>query len=213
MGGRALARRTTATGLQPGCRPCDLVGDQPPEPDGTADAGVVVDVGVVVTVPPAAPPLVPAAEGICVVGGSRTIVYFVPSAVFCSVTGVPRCSVIVGAPLAYEPPATAIFAVFAVSETRWKSAPRRLNVTPLVGKSLATATLINSPLSEMIALVGAAAAGEVGVEGVDGAAGVAVGALDPPVGFPGPAEGGAVPPGVTCVTNGSFVANFWNCSS
>ena len=54
----------------------------------------VVEVGVV-----AAPP-VGVALGTCVVGGSRMSVYYDPSAVFCSVSGVPMCSVTVGAPSA-----------------------------------------------------------------------------------------------------------------
>src|SRR4051812_49915192 len=110
-------------------------------------------------------------------------VYFVPSAVFCSVRGVRIFSVIAGAPSAYEPPTMAIFAVFAVSETTWKSEPARRNVAPVVGKSAPTVTPITSPLSEMIALVGAGADGDDGDEGEDGEDGedgVTAGVVDVP---------------------------------
>jgi len=48
-------------------------------------------------------------------------VYRVPSAVFISVTGLFSRSVMVCAPVAYEPPAIEIFAVWAVTDTRWNT--------------------------------------------------------------------------------------------
>src|SRR3954470_9062329 len=106
-------------------------------------------------------------------------VYFVPSAVFCSVRGVPIFNVIAGAPSAYEPPTMAIFAVFAVSETTWKSEPARRNVAPAVGKSPPTVTPITAPLSEMMPLVGAGADGDGGDEGDDGVPAVVVDVAPP----------------------------------
>src|SRR5712691_5604603 len=72
----------------------------------------------------------------------------------------------VGAPEAREPPATEIFAVVAVSATRWKSGVA-------AGKSALTLTGSSTPLTERIGDWGAGA-GAVGVE------------LDP--------EGGTAPP-------------------
>jgi hypothetical protein len=177
-------------------------------PDGTAD---VVDVGALATVP--------VAPGSGVVGGSRMSVYFVPSAVFCSVRAVPIFSVIACAPSAYEPPTIAIFAVLAVSETTWKSEPARRNVAPAVGKSPPTVTPITSPLSEMIALVGAGVEGDDGDEGEDGEDGedgVTAGLVDVP---PPPEPFGAeplltgAPSEVAWAAKGSFDANLWNASS
>src|SRR5712691_4214815 len=62
----------------------------------------------------------------------------------------------VGAPEAREPPATEIFAVVAVSATRWKSGAA-------AGKSALTLTGSSTPLTERIADWGAGP-GAVGVE-------------------------------------------------
>src|SRR4051812_12344272 len=140
-------------------------------------------------------------------------VYFVPSAVFCSVRGVPIFSVIAGAPSAYEPPTIAIFAVFAVSETTWKSEPERRNVAPAVGKSPPTVTPITSPLSEMIALVGAGADGDEGEEGEDGVTAVVVDVPLPPEPFDDEPLFTGAPSEVAWATNGSFDANLSNASS
>jgi hypothetical protein len=75
--------------------------------------------------------------------------------VFISVTGFPSCSVIVGAPLAYEPPAIDTFAVCAVSETRWKTGCTDGSV--LAGKSALTETRPFTLLTWITALDGAGA--------------------------------------------------------
>ena len=90
-----------------------------------------------------------------------------PSAVFTSVTGVFTFSVSVGAPLAYEPPATATFAVVAVSATSWNTGLAAGKFDPVETDSLV-------PFTEITAEVGA------GVGGVGGAGGVFGGLLVPP---------------------------------
>jgi len=72
--------------------------------------------------------------------GFRINLKRVPSAVFISVTGLFSRSVTVGEPFAYEPPTIEIFAVCAVTETRWKSGWIDGSVELASGKLLPTAT-------------------------------------------------------------------------
>ena len=64
-----------------------------------------------------------------------------PSAVFISVTGLFSFSVTVGAPVTYEPPAIEIVAVWAVTETRWKSGTTDGSAAVACGKSVLVATV------------------------------------------------------------------------
>jgi hypothetical protein len=73
--------------------------------------------------------------------GFRISVYRVPSAVFISVTGLFSRNVIVCAPVAYEPPAIEIFAVWAVTDTRWKTGTSVESVDVGCGKSVFVATV------------------------------------------------------------------------
>ena len=73
---------------------------------------------------------------------------------FISVTGLFSRRVTAGAPLAYEPPTIEIFAVCAVTETRWNSAWTDGSVELASGKSLPTATEYSVPLTEMTAVPG-----------------------------------------------------------
>src|SRR5262245_43854576 len=91
-------------------------------------------------------------------------VYFVPSAVFWSVTGSFTVSVSVGAPLAYEPPTTVIFAVFAVRAASWKIGFAAGNAPPVETDS-------ETPLTEMTAVVTGAAGVAGGFGGVGGVGG------------------------------------------
>ena len=96
--------------------------------------------------------------------GSSVSVYRVPSAVFTSVTGVFTFSVTVAAPLAYEPPATATFAVEPVSATSWNAGLAAGKFEPVVTDSLV-------PFTEITAAVGGGVGGAGGVFGgllVDG---------------------------------------------
>jgi hypothetical protein len=107
-------------------------------------------------------------------------VYRVPSAVFTSVTGVFTLSVIVAAPLEYEPPATATFAVEPVSATSW-------NAGLVAGKFEPVATDSLVPFTEMTAELGGGVGGAGGVFGgllVEGF--VAVGDFVPVDVEPGP---------------------------
>jgi len=70
--------------------------------------------------------------------------YFVPSAVFTSLSFLPRWSVNVGEPPAREPPATAIVAVVLVSETSRKSGSA-------AGKAAFAATFSFTPFTEIVA--------------------------------------------------------------
>jgi hypothetical protein len=90
--------------------------------------------------------------------GSRVSVYRVPSAVFTSVTGVFTFSVNVAAPLEYEPPATATFAVDSVRATSWNAGLAAGKFEPVVTDSLV-------PLTEMTAEVGGGVGGAGGVFG------------------------------------------------
>jgi hypothetical protein len=65
----------------------------------------------------------------------------VPSAVFISVTGLFSRSVIVCAPVAYEPPAIEILALWAVTDTRWKTGTAAGSVAVGCGKSVFVATV------------------------------------------------------------------------
>jgi hypothetical protein len=88
-----------------------------------------------------------------------------------------------------------------------------VKVAPCVGKSPLTATLSSSPLSEMVALVGAAG-GDDGADGLEGAGVSVVGVvvvLEPPELFGEPLDDEPDElPAVTCTANGSFDANLWN---
>ena len=106
-------------------------------PDAPADAG-----GALATVP-------------C---GSSVSVYRVPSAVFTSVTGVFTFSVTVCAPLAYEPPATATFAVEPVSATSWNAGLAAGKFEPVATDSLV-------PFTEITAALGGGVGGAGGVFG------------------------------------------------
>ena len=77
---------------------------------------------------------------------------------FTNVTGVFTFSMIVAAPSAYEPPATATFAVEAVSEMSW-------NTGLAAGKFDPAATSSLVPFTEMTAEVGGAVGGAGGVFG------------------------------------------------
>jgi hypothetical protein len=90
--------------------------------------------------------------------GSSVSVYRVPSAVFTSVTGVFTFSVTVAAPLAYEPPATATFAVDPVSATSWKAGLAAGKFEPVATDSLV-------PFTEMTAELGGGVGGAGGVFG------------------------------------------------
>jgi len=90
----------------------------------------------------------------------------VPSAVFTSVTGTFTFSVSVVAPFAYEPPATATFAVVSVSDTSW-------NIGVAAGKFAPVSTVSLVPLTEITADVGG------GVGGAGGAFGGLLGVPDP----------------------------------
>ena len=85
-------------------------------------------------------------------------VYRVPSAVFTSVTGVFVFRVSADAPLAYEPPATATFAVEAVRATSWNTGFVAGKFDPVVTDSLV-------PFTEMTAEVGGAVGGTDRVHG------------------------------------------------
>jgi hypothetical protein len=115
--------------------------------------------------------------------GSRMSVYFVPSAVFCSVTGLFTVSFSVGAPLAYEPPTIVMVAVVAVMDMAWKIGAAAGNAAP-------TETASDTPFTEITAEVTAAAgvAGDFGgVGGVGGVRGV-TGVLPEPEPEPEPEE-------------------------
>ena len=60
---------------------------------------------------------------------------------FISVTGLFSVSVTAGAPLAYEPPTIEIFAVCAVTDTRWKSGTIDESVADACGKSVPFGTV------------------------------------------------------------------------
>jgi hypothetical protein len=90
--------------------------------------------------------------------GSSVSVYRVPSAVFTSVIGVFTLSVTVAAPLAYEPPATATFAVEPVSATSWNAGLAAGKFDPVETDSLV-------PFTEMTAEVGGGVGGAGGVFG------------------------------------------------
>src|ERR1700730_9559623 len=85
-------------------------------------------------------------------------VYRVPSAVFTSVTGMFTFSVSAAAPVAYEPPTTATFAVEAVSERSWNTGLAAGKFEPVPTDSLA-------PFTEMTAEVGGGVGGGGGVFG------------------------------------------------
>ena len=85
-------------------------------------------------------------------------VYRVPSAVFTSVTGVFVFRVSAEAPLAYEPPATATFAVDAVRATSWNTGFAAGKFDPVATDSLV-------PFTESTADVGAGVGGAGGVFG------------------------------------------------
>jgi hypothetical protein len=93
--------------------------------------------------------------------GSRVSVYRVPSAVFTSVTGVFTFSVTVAAPLAYEPPATATFAVEPVSATSWNAGLAAGKFEPVETDSLV-------PFTEITAAVGGGVGADGGAGGVFG---------------------------------------------
>jgi hypothetical protein len=78
--------------------------------------------------------------------------------VFTSVTGFPTFSVKVGAPLAYEPPATETRAVVVVSDTSW-------NTGLAAGKAAPVVTLSLAPFTEITAEVGGGSGGAGGVFG------------------------------------------------
>ena len=84
--------------------------------------------------------------------------YRVPSAVFTSVTGVFTFRVTVCAPLAYEPPATATFAVEPVSATSWNAGLAAGKFEPVATDSLV-------PFTEITAEVGGGVGGAGGVFG------------------------------------------------
>ena len=90
--------------------------------------------------------------------GSSVSVYRVPSAVLTSVTGVFTLSVIVELPLAYEPPATATFAVVAVRAISWNTGLAAGKFDPAETDSLV-------PFTEITAAVGGALGGAGGVLG------------------------------------------------
>jgi hypothetical protein len=135
----------------------------------------------VAVVPPAGVlelPAVDVLDGVVPCGRSSSV-YFVPSAVFWSVTGVFSLSVIVGAPVAYEPPTTPTVATFAVSVFR-------TNSCVVDGNTALTATDSDTPLMEITAEVIGGVGGAGGVGG-----GVAGGLLEPepePDGEPEPDE-------------------------
>ena len=81
-----------------------------------------------------------------------------PSAVFTSVTGTFTFSVSVDAPLAYDPPATATFAIVSVSETSW-------NIGVAAGKFAPVITVSLEPLTEITADVGGGVGGAGGAFG------------------------------------------------
>jgi hypothetical protein len=123
----------------------------------------VVVVGVVVTgaddpeLPE--PPLV-AAGGTVPAGRSRSV-YWVPSAVFTSVSGWFTFRVTVAWPDAYEPPAIETFAVVAVAELSWK-------IGFDDGKSAPVFTDSSVPFTESTTDVGGGVGGAGGVVGVVG---------------------------------------------
>lgn len=90
--------------------------------------------------------------------GRSVSVYRVPSAVFTSVTGWFTFRVSVWAPLEYEPPATATFAVVFESETSW-------NTGFAAGKFDPAATDSLVPFTEMTADVGGGVGGAGGIFG------------------------------------------------
>ena len=137
-------------------------------------AGVAVDVEVVVP---------------C---GSRINVYFVPSAVFCSVTGLFTVSFSVGPPLAYEPPTIEMLADVALRETTWKTGAAAGNAPP-------TETVSDAPFTEITADDTAAAGGAGVFGGVGGVGGVAGGLPAPE---PEPDFGADL-----CAENGSLLSN------
>jgi hypothetical protein len=100
---------------------------------------VLVPVPVLVLVLPL--PLAGVPVDTAVPRGFRISLYRVPSAVFISVTGLFSRSVMVCAPVAYEPPAIEIFAVWAVTDTRWKTGTSVESVDVGCGKSVFVATV------------------------------------------------------------------------
>ena len=122
---------------------------------------------VVVVVPGEDDPelLLPDEAGGTVPCGRSTSVYWVPSAVFTSVTGLFTFSVRVAWPDAYEPPAIETFAVVAVTELSWK-------IGFAAGKSAPAETDSSVPFTESTTVVGGGEGGGGGVVGVVG--------VDPP---------------------------------
>jgi hypothetical protein len=108
-------------------------------------------------------------------------VYRVPSAVFTSVTGVFTFSVTVAAPLAYEPPATATFAVEPVSATSWNAGLAAGKLEPVVTDSLVPFTEITAAVGGGVGGAGGAFGGLLGFAGF-----VPVEVFDPVDVEPGP---------------------------
>ncbi|MGZ4401381.1 MAG: hypothetical protein ACXVRI_00820 [Gaiellaceae bacterium] len=118
---------------------------------------------VVVVVPGEDDPelLLPDETGGTVPCGRSTSVYWVPSAVFTSVTGLFTFSVRAAWPDAYEPPAIETFAVVAVAELSWK-------IGFAAGKSAPAETDSSVPFTERTTVVGGGEGGGGGVVGVVG---------------------------------------------
>ena len=126
---------------------------------GVVSVGDVAPEGVALGVAVGAPATAPAGAAVATVPcGIRTSVYRVPSAVFWSVTGLLTVSVIVGVPLAREPPTTETFAVVGESETSWNIGFNDGNAPPLKTDS-------ETPLTAITADVGGAVGGAGGVAG------------------------------------------------
>jgi hypothetical protein len=105
--------------------------------------------------------LLPDGAGGTVPCGRSTSVYWVPSAVFTSVTGLFTFSVRVAWPDAYEPPAIETRAVFEVTELSWK-------IGFAAGKSAPAVTDSSVPFTESTTVVGGGVGGAGGVVGVVG---------------------------------------------
>jgi hypothetical protein len=105
--------------------------------------------------------LLPDAAGGTVPCGRSTSVYWVPSAVFTSVTGLFTFSVRVPWPDAYEPPAIETCAVVAVTELSRK-------IGFAAGKSAPAVTDSSVPFTESTTTVGGGEGGAGGVVGVVG---------------------------------------------
>jgi hypothetical protein len=90
----------------------------------------------------------------------------VPSAVFTSVTGRFTFSVRVCAPLEYEPPATATFAVVFVSETSWNTGFAEGKFEPALTDSLVPFTVITAAVGGGVGGAGGVFGGLAGFEPV-----------------------------------------------